>query len=187
MKIYTRTGDAGKTSTLGRSGISKAEPVVSALGSLDELNSLLGVLAALTADTNAELEKLILDRQAELLLAGTMLAVGESELIAQKYPALTAKHIKQLEAEIDAFEAKLKPLRNFILPGGHRSAALAHHCRSVARRVEREIVKLDLEAQQNPLLLAYINRLSDWLFVLARTLNQGKDTVWKNGKIVTES
>lgn len=184
MPIYTRTGDSGKTRTLRGSAMSKAEPVIAALGSLDELNSLLGLLASFlnTPDSKKNLN-LILSKQAELLKCGTMLALSGTKYLKQDYPLLINKDVVRLESEMDAWEKELPELKHFIIPGGSTPAALAHHARSVCRRAEREIVRLNEHTSQDPLLLRYLNRLSDWLFVFARILAKGKELVWRQGQV----
>src|SRR5687767_1401642 len=170
MKIYTRTGDAGGTALFGGTRVSKADPRVAAYGDVDELNACLGAVRAqseLAGDMTSLLEQL----QKDLFAIGARLA-DPSEKIAERVTkaAVTDADIQRLEDWIDRFEAELPPLRRFILPGGNRAGALLHLSRTVCRRAERSIVALgadNLEAR----LLAYVNRLSDLLFVLARAVN----------------
>jgi len=184
MSIYTRTGDSGKTRTLSSSTMSKAEPVIDALGSLDELNSLLGLLASfLNTPVSKKNLNLVRSKQAELLKCGTMLALSGTRYFKQDYPLLTGKDVVRLESEMDAWEQELPELKHFVIPGGSTPAALAHHARSVCRRAEREVVRLNEHTPQDPLLLKYLNRLSDWLFVFARILSKDKELVWIQGQV----
>ena len=170
MKIYTRTGDAGGTAFFGGTRVSKADPRVAAYGDVDELNACLGAVRAqseLSGDIAGMLEQL----QKDLFAIGARLA-DPAEKIAERVTkaAVTEADIQRLEDWIDRLEAELPPLRRFILPGGNRAGALLHLARTVCRRAERTIVGLGtdrVEAQ----LLAYINRLSDLLFVIARAVN----------------
>ena len=170
MKIYTRTGDAGATALFGGSRVSKADPRVAAYGEVDELNACLGVVCAegeLSGDVMALVEQL----QKDLFAIGARLA-DPAEKIAERVTkvAVTDADIRRLEDWIDQFEAELPPLRRFILPGGNRAGALLHLSRTVCRRAERSIVALGADHVETRL-LAYINRLSDLLFVLARAVN----------------
>jgi cob(I)alamin adenosyltransferase len=173
MKIYTRTGDTGESSLLSGRRIEKNDPRLHAYGDVDELNALLGLLASpspaspLDAESTATLERI----QNQLFNLGSQLACDDEKLRA-RLPAIAEKDVEHLEREIDRMEVGLPPLKNFILPGGCRAAAQAHVARTVARRAERRIVELNTLNRQEPILIRYINRLSDYLFVLARHLNQ---------------
>jgi len=170
MKIYTRTGDAGGTALVGGTRVSKDDPRVAAYGDVDELNACLGAVRAqseLPGDITGILEQI----QKDLFAIGARLA-DPAEKIAGRVAkvAVTDADIQRLEESIDRFEAELPPLRRFILPGGNRAGALLHLSRTVCRRAERAIVALGVE-RVDAHLLAYVNRLSDLLFVLARAVN----------------
>lgn len=170
MKIYTRTGDSGDTALFGGIRVSKSDPRVAAYGDIDELNACLGTVRAqgeLSGDVSELLERL----QKDLFAIGARLA-DPAEKISDRVTkvAVTDADIARLEEWIDRFEAELPALRRFILPGGSRAGALLHFSRTVCRRAERSIVALGSESI-DPHLLAYVNRLSDLLFVVARAVN----------------
>jgi cob(I)alamin adenosyltransferase len=170
MKIYTRTGDAGGTALFGGRRVSKADPRVAAYGDVDELNACLGVVCAqgeLAGDVAEPLERI----QKDLFAIGATLA-DPAEKIADRVTkaSVTEADVERLETCIDRFEAELPPLRRFILPGGSRAGALLHFSRTVCRRAERSAVALGV-GSVDPLVLAYVNRLSDLLFVMARVVN----------------
>jgi len=170
MKIYTRTGDAGGTSLFGGTRVSKHDPRVAAYGDVDELNACLGTVRAqseLPGDVTEILERI----QIDLFAIGARLA-DPAEKIADRVTkvAVADVDIQRLEDWIDRFEAELPPLRRFILPGGNRAGALLHLSRTVCRRAERSIVALGAD-RIDAHLVAYVNRLSDLLFVLARAVN----------------
>lgn len=182
-KIYTRTGDSGETALSDGSRVKKYASRVEAYGTVDELNSVLG-LARLAAegDTEAALERI----QNDLFDLGADLATPDQDKDAEReYPPLriVAAQVARLETEIDAMTAVLAPLRSFILPGGTPLAANMHHGRTVARRAEREAVSLADHEAVNPEAVRYLNRLSDWLFCAARMANdEGKaDILWTPG------
>ena len=167
MKIYTRTGDSGETGLFDGSRVSKADPRVDAYGAVDEANALLGVAAASTTD--AELRGILHDLQRDLFAVGAQLADPKwGEKPRKEKTHLTEARVAALEALIDRAEAELPPLKRFILPGGSQVGAVLHLARTVCRRAERRMVALGATAAVAPLLLTYINRLSDLLFVLAR-------------------
>lgn len=175
-RIYTRTGDRGTTGLGNGSRVDKDVPVVEAMGAVDELNSLIGVL--LSEDLPQSVTSLLTDIQHELFDLG-------SELSTPGHRAIGAKQVARLEKELDTLNAELAPLKEFILPGGGRAAALCHLARAVCRRAERRLVRLRRETDVADESIMYINRLSDLLFVLARSLNrvQGHDDVlWQPGK-----
>lgn len=170
MKIYTRTGDGGDTALFGGTRVSKSDPRVAAYGDIDELNACLGAVRTqgeLSGDVSELLERL----QKDLFAIGARLA-DPAEKISDRVAkvAVTDADIARLEEWIDRFEAELPPLRRFILPGGNRAGALLHFSRTVCRRAERSIVALGLD-NIDAHLLAYVNRLSDLLFVVARAVN----------------
>ena len=171
VRIYTRTGDEGQTGLGDGTRVAKSHPRVAACGELDELGALLGV--ALASEPGPEVAALLLDVQRDLLAAGADLARprprGEP-----RHPksGLAQGHVDRLEAAIDRFEAELPPLSAFLLPGGGSVGAHLHLCRAVCRRVERTVVGLAQESAVEAVVIVYLNRLSDLLFVLARHANQ---------------
>ena len=170
MKIYTRTGDAGGTALFGGTRVSKADARVAAYGDVDELNACLGIVCA-ERELSGDIAGLIEQLQKDLFAIGARLA-DPTEKIAERVTkvAVTDADIRRLEEWIDRLEAELPPLRRFILPGGNRTGALLHLSRTVCRRAERAIVALGTDHVEAHL-LAYVNRLSDLLFVMARVVN----------------
>ena len=169
MKIYTKTGDTGETSLFDNSRVSKADPRVDAYGEVDELNACLG--AARAAGLDAELSAALEAIQRELFAVGARLADPSARISARvTKAAVTDADIARLEATIDGLELELPPLRRFILPGGCPAGALLHLARTVSRRAERRIVALGAGAVE-PIIVIYLNRLSDLLFVMARAAN----------------
>jgi len=188
MKIYTGSGDRGKTSLFSGERLSKNNVRIEAYGDVDELNSYLGVLAAtLGPDSDSRAELLAI--QSMLLQTGAWLATTPLSSSTAALDVFNEEPIRALESAIDRMEQTLTPLNEFILPGGQMAAALAHVARTVCRRAERHVVAISdagRDGQQPPesyrLLLVYLNRLSDYLFVLARYCNHiagEKDLVWK--------
>jgi cob(I)alamin adenosyltransferase len=175
-RIYTRTGDAGTTGLADGSRVPKHASRIEAIGAVDELNSSIGLLLAekLPDDARACLENI----QHDLFDLGGELSVPGHAILNEAYSL-------RLEKKLDAFNAGLPPLKEFILPGGSRAAALAHVARTVCRRAERAVVALSNTEHISPPLLQYLNRLSDLLFVLARVLNRAAgrgDIYWQQGK-----
>jgi cob(I)alamin adenosyltransferase len=180
-KIYTRTGDSGETGLVDGSRIPKDHPRAQAIGDVDELNSAIGL-----ALVHIEGEpRLMLGRvQNELFDLGADLATpGEDFTPSDMVLRIVQVQIDRLEAEIDAMNEQLEPLCSFILPGGSEAAARVHVARTVARRAERSVVTAAREVPLNPLAAIYLNRLSDFLFVLGRMLakNAGGDVLWQPG------
>lgn len=183
-KIYTRTGDGGQTSLVGGTRVSKTHPRLEAYGTIDELSSHLGLLSALLQqerqclslpDTERcgsrlpDTERFLLNIQHTLFVVSTLLATEED---SHYRPApLDKGAINALEEEIDALQSDVPPLRAFIIPGGCAVAAEAHVCRTVCRRAERRVLSLSEQAPVSADVVRYINRLSDYLFILARYLN----------------
>ena len=169
MKIYTKTGDRGETSLFDNTRVSKADPRVDAYGEVDELNACLGAAraAGVEADVAASLESI----QRDLFALGARLA-DPSARIADRVTkaAVTAADVERLEQTIDRLDAGIPPLRRFILPGGSPAGALLHLARTVCRRAERRVIGLGPHAVE-PILVVYLNRLSDLLFVMARATN----------------
>ena len=168
MKVYTKTGDEGMTSLVGGKRVPKTHARLEAYGTADELNSNLGVL--LTYLTEEEDQRMLLKIQNTLFVVCSELA---TDLDCKKQPksTITDELVEELEQAIDQIGPTLPPWRGFILPGGERGASVAHVCRCVCRRLERRVHALAQEAPVSPLVMAYINRLSDYLFVLARKIN----------------
>lgn len=166
MKIYTRTGDGGDTGLPGQARMRKHDPRIEACGAVDELNAALGVAVLKAPD---DLQALLCDIQGRLFVVGALLcdARGPSGEKAAEL-GLLPDHVARLEQIIDRHEAALPPLRAFLLPGGSEAGAQLHLARAVCRRAERRIVALAERQAVLPVVLAYLNRLSDLLFVLAR-------------------
>jgi cob(I)alamin adenosyltransferase len=169
VKIYTKTGDSGETSLFDNTRVSKADSRVDAYGEVDEVNACLG--AARAAGVGDELAGEVDAIQRALFALGARLA-DPSSRIADRVTkaAITEADIARLERLIDALEGELPPLRRFILPGGSTAGALLHLARTVCRRAERRVVALG-PGQVEPILVVYLNRLSDLLFVMARAVN----------------
>ncbi len=183
MKIYTRTGDRGETSLFGGERVSKADPRVEAYGTVDELNSLLGLVRGKAPAGLADQLGVV---QATLFQVGAELATARAEdsKLASHVPRVTAAQVEQLERWIDGMEGELPPLRNFVLPGGSETGALLHVARAVCRRAERRVVSLAERDPVNPELLRYLNRLGDFLFVAARWANRVhgvEEQAWRPG------
>ncbi|MEX0616822.1 MAG: cob(I)yrinic acid a,c-diamide adenosyltransferase [Candidatus Woykebacteria bacterium] len=181
VKIYTRTGDRGETSLYGGKRISKDHLRVETYGTIDELNAALGTAHSFITDT--KIRTIIEKIQNELFNIGAELStptkVGKDT--KQKF-SIGKEKIQYLENVIDQLDEKLPLLRNFILPGGSNASSLLQLSRSIARRAERRLITLSRKEEINENLLSYINRLSDFLFVLARYLNKktnGNETIWK--------
>lgn len=183
MKIYTKTGDKGSTSLVGGTRISKGELKIEAYGSVDELNAWMGVLSDFAV--NFHRKDLLKEIQDRLFTIGADLA-SESEIVKQKkVPDLLETDIELLEKEMDAMNEEVPPLRAFVLPGGDLAISYCHVARTVCRRAERLVVRLSETDDVNPLVIKYLNRLSDYLFVLSRmnTHELGVEEVtWKPRK-----
>ncbi len=174
-RIYTRTGDAGTTGLVDGSRVSKAEPVMAAIGDVDEANSAIGVAMAALGIHDLAVRLLVI--QNDLFDLGADIATPADMAGALR---ITPEQVARLEAEIDAMNAGLVPLTSFVLPSGDPAAAALHLARAMVRRAERSAVAVD---GLNAPALAYLNRLSDWLFVAARAVNAaaGGDILWKPG------
>jgi cob(I)alamin adenosyltransferase len=168
VKIYTKTGDTGETSLFDNTRVSKADARVDAYGEVDELNACLG--AARAAGLDQEISRMVEELQKELFAIGARLADPAHRIAARVTKTdLADTQVARLEAMIDRLEADLPPLRRFILPGGVSAGALLHLARTVCRRAERRIVALS--SSVDPIVVVYLNRLSDLLFVMARAAN----------------
>lgn len=177
MKIYTKTGDDGTTVLQGGKRVSKSDLRIIAYGAIDEINSCLGIV--LSHDLDDDIKSLLTRIQNELFVAGSDLSDSNLE---NKKNRVTESMIGNLESSIDRFDKELKPLSNFILPGGHKTASYLHLARTVTRRAETQVIALANREKINPFCEIYLNRLSDLLFVLARTINKRsgiQDIVWK--------
>lgn len=171
MKIYTRTGDRGETSLFGGARVPKNDPRIDAYGTIDELNSHLGVVLAIEANDQ------LLAVQRDLFEIGAHLASPGTS----RFTGVPQSRIDELERGIDAMEAELAPLKSFILPGGTPAAAQLHVARTVCRRAERLVVALHDDDPATQSSIAYLNRLSDYLFVAARFANHKRhveDVPW---------
>ena len=189
MSVYTGTGDRGRTSLFSGERVPKNSPRIAVYGDLDELNSLMGAVAAAMEDDHRALQEEIRILQAHLLSAGAWLATTPGSASAGFLTPFTDEPTLQMEADIDRMTRSLPELKQFILPGGHLSASLAHVARCVCRRTERHAIALveaedgssgPTETMKN--ILVFLNRLSDYLFVLARLCNQlygREDVLWK--------
>lgn len=169
MKIYTRTGDEGETSLFAGGRVDKDDARLHAYGTVDELNSMIGL--ARVHDIDAELDALLERVQMELFNVGADLATplnANAPWVVRVDEAM----VTQIEQDIDTLEATLEPLKNFIVPGGHPTAAALHVCRTICRRAERWLVTLNKSSDINADVMHYLNRLSDWLFVMARAVNK---------------
>ncbi len=184
MKIYTKKGDLGTTSLLGKTQVYKSETRINAYGHVDELNVYIGLLLADAKerkeclDEKLEILDFLQNIQFQLLTIGSHLACVDKTFLKQ-IPPLKTTWTDNLEKQIDQMTEHLPPLRNFILPGGSRIASLAHLCRVTCRKTERTCV--DLRESIDPMILAYLNRLSDYFFTLSRYLNYLQkipDTIW---------
>ena len=167
MKIYTKTGDKGTTSLIGGTKVSKAHLRIEAYGTVDELNSYIGLCKDLSTDKKSN--TVLQEVQDRLFTIGAALACDPEKETKMKIPDLKEEDITLLEKEIDMMNETLPPMKSFILPGGHITVSHIHISRCICRRAERCCVRL--EAEQNevePIIIKYLNRLSDYLFVLAR-------------------
>lgn len=175
-KIYTRTGDAGETGLGDGTRVAKDSPRIDALGEVDELNSVIGLL--LTENLPENVRELLIDVQHDLFDLGGEVCIPGMSLIS-------ARQVEKLEQALDDLNAPLEPLKDFILPGGTRAAAWTHLARAVCRRAERALVSLARSETVNDGPRRYLNRLSDLLFVLGRALNRAEgrgDVLWQQGK-----
>jgi len=181
LKIYTKTGDKGKTSLIGGTKVPKSHIRIESYGTVDELNSYIGLVSDHLTDTHAK--NTLKEIQDRLFTVGSSLACDPEKEPAMRLPDLREDDISFLENEIDAMNAVLPPMKFFVLPGGHVAVSTAHVARCVCRRAERICVQMQEEALFiDPLVIKYINRLSDYLFVLARYaghLLQVPEIPWK--------
>jgi cob(I)alamin adenosyltransferase len=180
-KIYTKTGDGGLTSLLGGTKVPKNDWRIEAYGTVDELNSFIGLLSDKLHNSGSsfsfsflELEKI----QNNLFKIGSVLSYDMTADLKIELPNVTESDVKDLESWMDTMELTLEPLKNFIIPGGHEAVSLAHVCRTISRRAERNTV----QAIQYPIIMKYINRLSDYFFMLSRYIASElnvEEKIWK--------
>jgi cob(I)alamin adenosyltransferase len=172
MKIYTKTGDAGTTGLFGGGRVGKDHPRVEAYGDVDELNATLGVARA--AEVMPRIDEVLVPVQRDLFAIGALLATPDREKMRQhlEKARVDDDRIAQLERAIDDADRELEPLRAFVLPGGTPKAAALHVARTVCRRAERRVVRLQADEEIPQLVVVYLNRLSDLLFTLARLANR---------------
>jgi len=177
LKIYTKTGDDGTTSLQGNTRVLKSNLRIVAYGTVDEINSVLGIL--LSHELDEDISNLLIRIQNELFVTGADLSNPDLEDTKNR---VTIEMIKKLEADIDRLDNEVEPLSNFILPGGDHIASLIHFSRTITRRGETQIVSLEQTEKVNQYCKMYLNRLSDLLFVVGRTINKRKnipDIIWK--------
>jgi cob(I)alamin adenosyltransferase len=170
MKIYTKTGDTGKTSLISGRRISKSNMQIDAYGTVDELNSWIGLLRDMTTNENRIL--LLNEIQDRLFTIGSLLAADTEKDNKIALPPLYEEDIALLEKAIDDMDAVLPPMRSFVLPGGHQLVSFCHITRTVCRRAERLVVALSEVQAVEQKIITYLNRLSDYLFVLSRKITQ---------------
>jgi len=179
MKIYTKTGDQGTTALFGGKRVLKSDLRIDAYGTVDETNSWIGVLR--DQEVNASRHTELVEIQDRLFTVGSILAVepGNTKV---KVPALIEDDVVFLEKKIDGMETKLEPMKVFILPGGHPAVSFGHVARTVCRRAERLVIALHEIEKIDPMVIQYLNRLSDYLFVLCRAMTaelKATETPWK--------
>lgn len=181
MKIYTKTGDKGSTSLIGGTKVPKSDLRIESYGTVDELNSYIGLCRDLISDNNSR--NILQEVQDRLFTIGSALACDPEKEPMMKIPDLKASDVRLLENEIDRMTETLPVMKNFILPGGHPTVSQLHVARCVCRRAERTCVRLELESNEPAtLILQYLNRLSDYLFVLARYCGaqlNAEEVIWK--------
>ncbi len=178
MKVYTKTGDKGTTSLFGGTRVSKGHDRINAYGTVDELNSYIGLLRDQSVNVNRH--DFLIEIQDRLFTLGSILATepGNTKV---KVPKFTQMDVQGLEDEIDKMESSLEPMRNFVLPGGHQSVSFCHIARCVCRRAERLVITLQETEDVDQLVVQYLNRLSDYLFVLSRKMTSelnAPETLW---------
>ena len=180
LKIYTKVGDKGTTSLIGGTKVLKSDLRIEAYGTIDELNSYLGLCNDLLMNDHSK--KVLKEIQDRLFTIGSSLACDPEKEPKMKIPDLKEEDVSLLEKEIDKMNEGLPVMKNFILPGGHVTVSHIHIARCICRRAERCCVRLNEQAKEDVLILKYLNRLSDYLFVLARYashLLNAEEIVWK--------
>ncbi|MEQ8474231.1 MAG: cob(I)yrinic acid a,c-diamide adenosyltransferase [Marinoscillum sp.] len=183
MKLYTKTGDKGQTSLLGGKKVSKSDLKIEAYGNVDELNSLIGLLKD-HPEVEARIGNQFYWVQENLFSIGSLLAT-EQGFSGFELPQITHIEVKQIEVWIDKYSGELPELKTFILPGGHQVVSLCHVCRTVCRRAERSIIALSNEEEVDSFIIQFMNRLSDYFFIMARkqaSLLNAPETPWSPNK-----
>ncbi|MDP6857544.1 MAG: cob(I)yrinic acid a,c-diamide adenosyltransferase [Candidatus Nitrosopelagicus sp.] len=178
MKIYTKTGDDGKTSLFDNSRVWKSHERIVSYGAVDELNSAIGI--AISMDLDHQIKEILIRIQNDLFIVGSDLANPD---MSDTKIRTAENMILSLESDIDVFESELSDLSSFILPGGTLLSSILHLSRTISRRAETHVIALSQKEKINKTAAVYLNRLSDLLFILARTINQRKnidDVVWKH-------
>ncbi len=181
-KIYTKGGDKGETSLLGGTRVPKYNDRIEAYGTLDELNSYIGLIRDQEIDQHYK--DILFDIQNTLFVAESLLATDKEENIKQ-LPEINLTDITLLETEIDKMNEEIPPLKSFILPGGHTVVSYCHIARTICRRAERVVIKLGVQNKIDPIIIQYLNRLSDYLFILSRKIAKDfnvKEVLWKPNK-----
>jgi cob(I)alamin adenosyltransferase len=179
LKIYTKTGDKGETSLLGGTRVSKAHQRIEAYGTIDELNAYIGLVR--DQEVNSKRKELLKEIQDILFTIGSSLAADPQKSNIKK-PDILGNDITILEKEIDVMEQQLPALKAFILPGGHTAVSFCHIARTICRRAERKVISLNDADKVDPLIIMYLNRLSDYLFVLGRMMAKelnAEEIIWK--------
>jgi cob(I)alamin adenosyltransferase len=181
MKIYTKTGDKGETGLFGGGRVSKSHPRVEAYGDIDELNAVIGL--ARSIEMMPRIDEVLAPVQRDLFSLGALLATPNHDKVKQQLEKarIDESRVMELERAIDDGEAELEPLTAFILPGGTPKSAALHVARTVCRRAERKVISLGSEVDVPPVVVKYLNRLSDLLFVLARVANRragAPEVIW---------
>jgi cob(I)alamin adenosyltransferase len=179
MKIYTKTGDAGTTALFGGQRLPKSDLRIDAYGTIDELNAFIGLLRDQSVNVNRK--EILIEIQDRLFTIGSMLATepGNTKV---KIPVLSEQDVTLLENEIDEMDARLPTMKFFVLPGGHESVSVGHVARTICRRAERLVIALNESSPVEPMVIKYLNRLSDYLFVLCRMMAQElniEETPWR--------
>lgn len=180
MKIYTKAGDTGETALIGGRRVSKADLRLDTYGTVDELNSWIGLVR--DQPVNVGRKDLLKGIQDRLFTIGSELATDPEKAPKRAMPAIVPDDVTLLEGSMDAMDAELPELRAFVLPGGHQAVSFCHLARTVCRRAERLTIALDQQSPVDPLVLQYMNRLSDYLFVLSRKMAQelnAEEVAWK--------
>jgi len=174
MKVYTKTGDKGTTSLVNGTRVGKDDVRLEAYGTLDELSAFIAVLMDSTDKYNDVFKRI----QERLLVAECLLATDETSELRKQLPQMEESDVEGLERFIDEMNEGLKPLNSLIIPGGNLMASKCHVCRTVCRRAERAVVRMSRQHDVNPVIMRYLNRLSDMFFVMSRVFSEG-DVKWK--------
>ena len=177
MKVYTKTGDKGTTSLVNGTRVGKDDLRLEAYGTLDELSAFIAVLMDSTDKYNDVFKRI----QERLLVAECLLATDETSELRKQLPQMEENDVEGIEKFIDEMNETLKPLNSLIIPGGNLLASKCHVCRTVCRRAERAVVRMSRQYDVNPMIMRYLNRLSDMFFVMSRVFSEG-DNKWQPGQ-----